>query len=190
MKNETRSTTITLTLAAMFSVLAYIVMMIFKTPLLPSAPYLKYDAKDAVLGLEAVTLGPIPAVISAAVVSLIEFITNSHSGPVGSLMNFLSSSLFILPVGIICWRKKSFASLCVGLVCSILCEGIGMMPLNYILTPFYQPMSREAVAKLLLPVILPFNLIKASINAVITLILYKPLMSVLKKANIHLSSEK
>lgn len=184
MKNETLSKTTTLTLAALFSVLAYIVMMIFKTPLLPSASYLKYDAKDVLLGLESVVLGPIPAVLSTAVVSLIEFFTNSHSGPIGALMNFFSSSLFVLPLGIICHRKKSFDRLCIGLICSILIQGFTMMPLNYLLTPLYQPMSREAVAKLLLPIILPFNLLKQTINAVVIFIVYKPLMSILRKAGV------
>lgn len=184
MKNETLSKTTTLTLAALFSVLAYIVMMLFKTPLLPSAGYLKYDAKDVLLGLESVVLGPIPAVLSTAVVSLIEFFTNSHSGPVGTLMNFISSSLFILPLGIICRRKKSFDRLCIGVVCSIIIQGFMMMPMNYILTPFYQPMSREAVAKLLLPIILPFNLLKQTINGVAILVVYKPLMGILRKAGV------
>lgn len=182
MHNETFSKTTRLILAALFSALAYIVMMLFKTPLLPAASYLKYDAKDVLLGLESVILGPIPAVLSTAVVSLIEFFTNSHSGPIGSLMNFISSSLFILPLGIICRRKKSFDRLCIGLVCSVIIQGFMMMPMNYILTPLYQPMSREAVAKLLLPIILPFNLLKQTINAVIILIVYKPLTGILKKS--------
>jgi len=44
------------------------------------------------------------------------------------------------------------------------------------------PDAREAVAKLLLPVFLPFNLLKGCLNAGFTCLLYKPVMTALRKS--------
>lgn len=43
---------------------------------------------------------------------------------------------------------------------------------------------REAVAALLLPAFLPFNLIKGGLNAAITLLLYKPTVTILRRSNL------
>ena len=40
---------------------------------------------------------------------------------------------------------------------------------------------KEAVARLLLPVFLPFNLLKGGLNAVFTFLLYKPIVQALRK---------
>lgn len=42
---------------------------------------------------------------------------------------------------------------------------------------------RETVVELLIPVFLPFNLIKGDLNAVITMILYKPVVTALRHAH-------
>lgn len=44
--------------------------------------------------------------------------------------------------------------------------------------------SREAVAELLIPVFLPFNLIKGGLNAAITMILYKPIVTALRRTHL------
>ena len=41
---------------------------------------------------------------------------------------------------------------------------------------------REAVVKLLIPAFLPFNLLKAGLNAGFTFLLYKPITTALRKA--------
>ena len=43
---------------------------------------------------------------------------------------------------------------------------------------------REAVAELLLPAFLPFNLIKGGLNAAITMLLYKPFVTALRRAGL------
>ena len=43
---------------------------------------------------------------------------------------------------------------------------------------------REAVVELLLPAFLPFNLLKAGLNATVTLLLYKPVVTVLRRAGL------
>ncbi len=53
---------------------------------------------------------------------------------------------------------------------------------NYLVAPIYMGCSRQAAAQLLLPVFLPFNLIKGGLNAAVTMLLYKPLAAALRRA--------
>ena len=64
-----------------------------------------------------------------------------------------------------------------------------MLLWNYFLTPIYMGYPREAVAAMLLPQFLPFNLIKGILNTAITMLIYKPLVTALRKAGLVKLSE-
>ena len=55
---------------------------------------------------------------------------------------------------------------------------------NYLIAPIYMGIPREAMAELLLPAFLPFNLIKGGLNAAITMLLYKPFVTALRRASL------
>ena len=55
-----------------------------------------------------------------------------------------------------------------------------MMLLNLIITPIYMEVPLEAVKELMLPLLLPFNLVKALLNAAVVLLIYKPVSTALK----------
>ena len=59
-----------------------------------------------------------------------------------------------------------------------------MMLWNYLVTPLYMDVSREAVVSMLLPAFLPFNLLKAGLNAGFTFLLYRPVVTALRKAKL------
>ena len=59
-----------------------------------------------------------------------------------------------------------------------------MLLWNYLITPLYMGYPREAVAAMLAPVFLPFNLLKGFLNAGISLLLYKPVVGALRKAHL------
>ena len=59
-----------------------------------------------------------------------------------------------------------------------------MLLWNYLIAPIYMGLPREELAKLLLPVFLPFNLIKGGINAAITFLVHKPVISALKRSHL------
>lgn len=189
MQRKTASTTVKLTLAALFSALAYLTVFILRIPFVPTVGFLKYEAKDAVLALEALILGPVPSALSSLVISLIEMVTISDTGIIGAVMNFLSSMAFVLPVGIIYKYKRSIGGAVIGLSLSVVSETVVMLLWNYLISPLYMGISREAIVELLLPGFLPFNLVKSLINAAVTFLLYKPLMTVLRKANLMPKSE-
>lgn len=55
---------------------------------------------------------------------------------------------------------------------------------NYMIAPIYMGYPREAIVELLLPAFLPFNLIKGGLNAAITMLLYKPIVTALRHSNL------
>ena len=65
-----------------------------------------------------------------------------------------------------------------------------MMLANLLITPYYMHAPREAVVAMIPTVLLPFNLVKSTLNAAIVLLLYKPLSSVLKRFGFLRGKEK
>ena len=60
-----------------------------------------------------------------------------------------------------------------------------MLLWNYLITPLYMTgTSRSDIAGMLMPVFLPFNLLKAGLNSAFILLLYKPLVVSLRKAGL------
>ncbi|MBQ8623628.1 MAG: energy coupling factor transporter S component ThiW [Oscillospiraceae bacterium] len=170
-----------LTLAALFSAIAFLTVFLFRIPVVL---FLKYEAKDAVIALEALILGPWYAVITSFVVSLIEMVTISGTGPIGAVMNVLSTVTYILPAALLYKRKKTLPTAVTGLVLGAVIMTAGMLLWNYLITPWYMETPREVVADMLLPYFLPFNLLKGILNTAVTLLLYKPIMNVLRKAGL------
>lgn len=171
-----------LTLAALFSALAYLTVFVFRIPFIPAVGWLKFEAKDCVIALESLILGPSYGVMTSLIVSLLEMVTISDTGPIGALMNFLSTCSFVLPVGLMYKYKKSAKTAVIGLCFSVVLTTALMLMWNYFITPLYLDTPRELIVPLLLPGFLPFNLIKCTINACLTYILYKPLITVLRKS--------
>ncbi len=170
-----------LVLAALFSALAFLAVFFFRIPVVL---FLKYEFKDAIIALEALILGPAYAVITSLVVSLIEMVSISSTGPIGALMNVLSTVTFVLPVALLYKRNKSIKTAVTGLILGVLIMTACMLLWNYLITPWYMETPREVVAGMLLPYFLPFNLLKGVLNAAVTLLLYKPLMNALRRMNL------
>lgn len=165
---------------AMFSALAYGVTFVFRIPV----QFLTFDAKDAVLTIAAFIYGPIAALVMAIIPALIEFITISGTGFWGFLMNFASSACFSFTASVIYKYKRSFNGAIIGLYASVLATTAVMMVLNILVTPIYMKVSREVVVDLLPTLLLPFNFAKALMNAAITMLIYKPVSTAMKRAKL------
>ena len=165
---------------AMFAALAYGVTFVFRIPV----QFLTFDAKDAVLTIAAFIYGPIAALVMALIPALIEFITISGTGVWGFLMNFASSACFSFTASVIYKYKRSFNGAIIGLYASVLATTAVMMVLNILVTPIYMKVSREVVVDLLPTLLLPFNFAKALMNAAITMLIYKPVSTAMKRAKL------
>ena len=180
---ESARSTRRLTLTAMLAAMAYVAMLITR-PLPHVAGFLSYDLKDVVVAIAGFQLGVGPAMLITLVVSLLEMVTVSSTGPIGLLMNVLSTGAFVLPAAIIYGRNKSLKSAAMGLGLGVVLMTVMMLAWNYIVTPLYMNVPRQVVAGMLIPTFLPFNLVKGGLNAGITMLIYKPVTEALRRAGL------
>lgn len=183
-KGQLRMDTRKMVTLAVMAALAYMVMLLIKFPVIPAVPFLKYEPKDVIITISGFMFGPLASLLTSAVVSLVEMVTVSDTGPIGALMNFIGTSAFACTAAIIYKKfhtiKGAFAGLCV----STLLMTLVMLAWNYLITPLYMGMPREAVAEMLLPYFLPFNMLKGVLNSALTMLIYKPLSNIMRKAHV------
>ena len=177
MKRDTKK----LTTIAMMCALAYIVMFVARIPVVL---FLKYDPKDVVIAIGGFLFGPLTSFVISAVVSLVEMFTVSETGFWGLLMNILSSCSFACTAAFLYKKRHTRKGAVIGLISGVAAMVAVMMLWNYLITPIYMGYPRAAVAELLLPAFLPFNLLKGGLNAAITILLYKPVVTALRKAGL------
>ena len=172
-----------LAMLGMFSAIAYIFTLLARIPI-SSVEFLKYDPKDIIIVIAGFIAGPISAFAISVVVSLIEAITISTTGPIGFVMNVLSTVAFACTASLIYKKKRTLGGAVFGLISGVALMCGVMLLWNYLITPLYMTISREVVASMLLPVFLPFNLIKGSINAAFAMLIYKPVVKALKTTHL------
>ena len=178
----------TLVTMAMLCAIAFIAKWI--SNFLPTVQgFLSFDLKDVVIAIGGFILGPLQAALIALIVSLIEMITISSTGPIGLVMNLLSSCSFACIAAAIYRRNKNMKSAVAGLVCGVVCMTVIMLLWNWLITPLYMGVPRSVVAGMLMTVFLPFNLAKGGINATLTMVLYKPVVTALRKAGLVAQSD-
>jgi len=168
---------------AMFTALAYVSVIIAK-PIPNVAGFLSYEPKDAIIVIAGLLISPLASALISLLVSFIEMITISTTGPYGLIMNVLSTCAFAVPAAWIYHKNRTKKGAVIGLATGVICMVICMLLWNYIITPLYMKVDRSVVAGMMLSVFLPFNLIKGGINAGITLLLYKPIVSALRSAKL------
>ena len=175
-----------LTLIGMLSAMSYVAMLAVHIKMFD---FLTLDPKDAVIAIGGFILGPWTALFISLVVSLIEMLTVSDTMFIGFFMNVLSTSAFACTAALIYKKKHTYIGAIGGLAAGIICSTVMMLLWNYIVTPMYMGVPREQVAAMLPTVFLPFNLIKGVINMSLALMVYKPLVSILRSAGIMLPSK-
>lgn len=170
-----------LTAIGMLCAMAYAAAAVGRIPLVL---FLKYDPKDIIIAMGGLIFGPFTSFLIALTVSLAEMVTISENGIIGCFMNMISSVSFACTASFIYSKRRKWSGAVGGLFCGWGCQTVVMLLWNYLITPFYMGCPREAVAELLIPAFLPFNLIKGGLNASITIILYRPVIMALQRARL------
>ena len=170
---------------SMFCAIAYVSMFLTRAlpPIIPSLPFLQYDPKDVIIVLGGFIFGPLSSLLVSVVVSLIEAITVSDTGPIGLLMNVISTCAFACTAAFVYKKKRTLSGAVVGLVAGCIVMTGVMLLWNYAITPMYMNVPREMIKGMLLPGFMPFN-------TAFTLLLYKPLISALRAAKLVSAAEK
>ncbi|MBQ9960017.1 MAG: ECF transporter S component [Oscillospiraceae bacterium] len=171
-----------LTRMAMLTAVAVVMAALVHFPLFPAASFLEYDPADAVILIAAFLYGPWDGVLVTVVVSIIQGTTvSAGSGVIGIIMHILATSSFCLVSGYLYKKNHTTVGLALSLVLGALAMALVMVGCNLVFTPLYTGMPMSEVAKMIPGIILPFNLLKAGINAAVTFLLYPPLKKALEK---------
>lgn len=173
-----------LVLMAMLAAVAYLMVALVRIPIMPAAPFLKYEPKDVIITIGGFLMGPMTSFLTSVLVSLIEMVTFSDTGPIGCLMNLLSTCSFACVAALIYKRRHNLWGAVIGLLAGTAVMAAIMLLWNWLITPLYMGAPRDVVEGMLLPVFLPFNLLKAGFNSAFVLGLYKPLTTALRKTRL------
>ncbi len=176
-------TTKKITTLGMLCALAVIVNLLIHFPLIPSVEFLSYDAKDVIIVIGGFIYGPGSAFIMSVITSLLEIMYRGGN-LLDVLMNVISTCTFACVAAWIYKRDHTREGAFIGLGAGIVCCVLSMLLWNYIVTPIYFGMPREAVVSILVPGILPFNLLKCGLNSGLTLFLYKPIVGIFRRTSL------
>ena len=193
-----KDTTHNLTVAAMLSAVAFILMFIeFPIPMLIPA-FIKMDFSDLPALLGAFALGPVYGVIISFMKNLLHIVIKGTSTAcVGELSNFILGAIFSAVAGYLYKNHKSRKTAIIGAVAGAVAMGVLSVPSNYfVVYPAYvqfyhMPLeailgmyqailpSADSLIKCLILFNLPFTLVKGLLDAVLCMLIYKPLSPIL-----------
>ena len=193
-----KDTTHNMTVAAMLSAVAFILMFIeFPIPMLIPA-FIKMDFSDLPALLGAFALGPVYGVIISFMKNLLHIVIKGTSTAcVGELSNFILGAIFSAVAGYLYKHHKSRKTAIIGAVAGAVAMGVLSVPSNYfVVYPAYvqfyhMPLeailgmyqailpSADSLIKCLILFNLPFTLVKGLLDAVLCMLIYKPLSPIL-----------
>ncbi len=139
----------------------------------PVAPFLVYEPGDVPILIGGFVFGPIAGVVLTVITSVVQALTVAQDGIFGCIMHILATSSLVGISALIYSKKKTFKSAILGCVIGSLAMTVVMGILNLALDPFFYGMTLDAVIKLMIPAILPFNFIKAALNSIVFLVIFK-----------------
>jgi riboflavin transporter FmnP len=162
-------------LAKMSMMLAIAVVCSFvHFPLFPSVQFIEYELSDLPLLIAGLAFGTVPGIVLVVCCVLLDaVITGAGGGPHGMIMQLLAIGTFVVVASLIYHRRKTRGAAVVGLVCGVLAMAAIMVPANLIVTPAFLGVPVDAIKPLILPAIIPVNLLKGAISAVATFFIYK-----------------
>ncbi|MCL2053138.1 MAG: ECF transporter S component [Oscillospiraceae bacterium] len=170
-----------LTAMGFLCAVAYILMAAIRIPLMPAAPFLTYDPKDVAVIIGGFLYGSFAAFGMSIVLSTLEMVTVSNTGLIGALMNMLSTCSIACTASLIYRKKKTVTAAAIGLLAGTVVVTCMMCLWNVLVTPFYLGVSREIVVGMIVPIFIPFNLIKAVLNSIVTIFILKFLLKIKKQ---------
>lgn len=188
-----------MTVTAMLSAIAFVLMFLdTAVPFVPN--FIKLDVSELPALIASFALGPVYGVVVCLIKNLLHlFITTT--GGVGELSNFILGVAFVLPAGLIYYRKKSKKTAIFGaFVGAFLMAAISFPSNLFIVYPvYYNFMPKDviigayqavapfaeikSIEQCLLMFNVPFTFVKGLISAVITVLIYQPLRPLLKGKN-------
>ena len=136
-------------------------------PIVPGVEWLKYDPSGIVSLVAGFAYGPAAAVI----VSVLGFLPHLFTNPWGTLMAVLVALALSVPAALIYRRNKTRKGAVIGIIVGAIAALAVAIVGNVIVTPFYAHMTTAQVVALIVPALLPFNVLKFTIHGVVTFLI-------------------
>lgn len=163
-------------------------------------PFLKLDLADLPALIGAFAMGPMAGVIVQLVKNLLHLLVQgSSTGGVGEISNFIVGSAFVYTAGLFYYRDKNFKTAIIGSIIGVIAMTVVASVSNYfVVFPMYAKvygMPMEALIDMgsvlnknivdlktmIIFAIIPFNILKGSIVAIVTMAIYKRVSPILHK---------
>lgn len=181
---------------AVFTALAYILRMPpFEFVIFPAVDFLKMDFSNTFVMIAGFALGPVSGIIVGVLKELLYALTFSQTVGIGELANILFIFAYAFLPSIIYIKHKGIKVVVLSLIGGCILQVVMSVPINYLLNfPFFFTMfggtwtdGMEFYLSVWYWAVL-FNLIKAVLITVATLLLYKPLSRLIKATNAKFAS--
>ena len=176
MANTNRwSTRVLVTIALLCAI--SVLLSFVEFPLLPGVAWLSYDASIMPAAVCGFAFGP-AAGLACGIISVV-----AHgilfADFTGALMNLLVVIGFILPSALVYKKIHTLKGAIIGLVLGIVFAVIMAVLGNLVVTPAWLGVPLDAVVAMIVPILIPFNLLKGLLNAILTLIVYKAISNLI-----------
>lgn len=182
-KTNKKNPTKKLVALALFTALSFI-FSFWSFPIFPAAPFLKLDFGNIFIMLSGFLFGPIEAIAVTLVKELLA-LTNSATGGVGEIANFLMTSAFVILPSILYRLRKGLKTVALSLCGACVIGTVTAALVNRFITfPLYMGPAAESVFNSVFWYVIGFNVIKTVSISIVTVLLYKRLSNFLKKLTV------
>lgn len=161
-----------------------VLLSFIEFPLIPGVAFLKFDASNMPAMVSGFAWGPLAGISVGVISAIIHGIMLADFS--GALMNILIIICYVLPAALIYKKIHNWKGAIIGLVVAIITSTLAAILANLVITSFYMTTPEvpfeeafNIVLSMIVPVILPFNLLKAAINSVLTIIVYKSISNLI-----------
>ena len=187
---------------AMMSAIAIVVYYLdFPVPLMPS--FIKLDLSNVVSLFAGFTLGPAAGVIVCLIKNVIHLVIKGFGTTmgIGDIFDFVTSAVFALSAGLVYRKIHTKKGAVIGCIVGTAAYTLISLPLNYfIVYPIYAKAfgGMEAIISAYNAILpgtdnlfsalcifnLPFTLVKGILCSLVTILIYKPLITALRKTRL------
>ena len=140
-------------------------------PLIPGVSFLTYDPSLMPAMVCGFAFGPGAGIAVGSIAAVIHGLILGEW--VGSLMNIFATAFFVLPAALLYRRMHTLKGAIAGLVISVITATAGAILVNLTIGVWFYYGSADVIIPLIFPALLPFNLVKTILNALLTLVVYK-----------------
>lgn len=164
---------------AILAALSLVLIPLTRFPLLTD--YLMYEAADVPVLIGGFVYGPLAGFAILFIAAFFQMLFfDAGSGVVGLVMHLIASGTLVLVASSLYKRFHSFKGAILALIAGCLAMTLIMIPTNLIITTNFWGVPFDVVKGMILPIFIPFNLIKSVANSVLVLLIYKTLRRVIK----------